>query len=168
MSDTVNSYVMSKLGDIRAAFFDCDGTLSVPRYLYKGELCVGMPEEEWVSYNMYNPNAYKYCLKKDSKLLEDALASLCCNKASLYVLTVETTSFAYNHKAKFIEDNFGGYFSKDNVLFCAEKSMKLDIMLDYANIFNLYKHQILFVDDDFSLCLQAQNLGFTVLHSSYF
>lgn len=40
------------MGKPKYAFFDIDGTLSIPLYNLNGDLVQGMTEEQWFEFNM--------------------------------------------------------------------------------------------------------------------
>lgn len=158
--------------DVSIAFFDCDGTLSVPKYNVNGKYKVGMPASEWLPYNMQcdrvGLNSYHDCEPVKGEKFMYLLDKLKSENVGLNVLTQEYHSYAYFNKVDFITKYFGDYFKPRDIQFCCDAESKIEIMITYAKVHDLLPCEILFVDDRFDLCLKAADAGLTVLHTSYF
>lgn len=97
--------------EIKLAFFDVDGTLSVPRYRNNGQYVIGFSEEDWVTHCVTSgENAYDDCLpvapaRRHAEALKQA-------GARLFVLTTSMSEAETAAKKKFIRENFPGLFEE--------------------------------------------------------
>lgn len=149
------------------AFFDIDGTLSIPLYNLNGDLVQGMTEEQWFEFNMWHNDTYKDC--KSSSALTDALSTLSKDCFGLYCLTCECNSRAYFNKADFILSRYKPYFNDiRQIEFVADKEDKIRFMLRFAATKGVKPKEILYVDDDFALIVKASQAGINAKHISHF
>ena len=149
------------------AFFDIDGTLSIPLYNLHEDFVQGMTEEQWFEFNMWHTNTYKDC--KSSTVLLETLESLHKDGCVLYCLTCECNSRAYFNKADFILSRYKPYFdSIRQIEFVANKEDKIRFMIKFAATKGIKPKEILYVDDDFELIVKAAQAGINAKHISHF
>ena len=149
------------------AFFDIDGTLSIPLYNINGNFVQGMTEEQWFEFNMWHTDTYKDC--KSSYTLIDILSSLSKDCLGLYCLTCECNSRAYFNKADFVLSRYSPYFNDiRQIEFVANKEDKINFMLRFAATKCVKPKEILYVDDDFELIIKAAQAGINAKHISHF
>lgn len=156
-----------KLKDIKLAFFDLDGVLSVPRYKTDSGIKCALPDNAWFQKANWGSDIYKYCepVPQMIKLLEQ----LKKNGVQLFVLTHETNSGAYFNKVDFILAHYKDYFnSYRQVLFVNKMEKKTELMKVLCSRYAVPKRQCLLVEDTYNTCIQASNDGFQVLHISEF
>lgn len=150
---------------VKVAFFDLDGTLSIPRYESRSGVGCGMPDNVWFDYNNRSSNTYRDCLvnPKAVGLLRD-LRGL---GVELKVLTLETFSGAYFNKVRFVLEKYPEFFEGyEDVLFVSGREDKTRMLKSIAKGMGLSHSEMLLVDDNFDVCLQANNEGFQVMHVS--
>lgn len=92
---------MLNLKNVKIAFFDLDGVLSIPRYRdIDGNISCGMLSEDWFITCQSTEDVYRDC-EVPIKVI-NLLRRLKNNGTKLYVLTHETNSGAYFNKVNFI------------------------------------------------------------------
>ena len=150
----------------KLAFFDIDGTLSVPNYYINGEHKTGMTNEEWLLYTM-DINAYSSCAAP--KIVRDYIIDLMDKGVEIYVITQESWSPAFKAKCEFVrilypeikQSNIHYVIKKENkpnliemIRLCQEKPTDMD--------------ECLYYDDDYEMVLIMNNLGYDAHHVSEF
>lgn len=157
---------MLDLSQVKVAFFDLDGVLSVPRYIDKnGATNCGMIDNDWFNTCQEREDVYKDCIAPFQVI--NLLSELKKDGVKLFVLTHETNSGAYFNKVNFILDKYSEFFSSyKDVLFVSKPMDKIKLMKSLANINNYNYSECLLVEDMFDTCLQANNEGFQVMHIS--
>lgn len=114
----------------KLAFFDFDGTLSVPEYLVDGEKKIGYPTvPSWIDYcNGLGPEAYKTC--RPVKPVRRYAAALKEAGARLYVLTAIKSEGEVQAKWEFLADHYEGFF--EDMLMVASPEEKLGVIKQIA------------------------------------
>ena len=149
---------------IRAAFFDIDGTLSVPRYMRGGKLMPGGSKEWWKSFCYTSPFAYQNCgIPVAIKWLLNALqrAGSC-----IFVLSEETVPEAEPQKRLFIRKRYKKWIPDGNIIFVPDKKMKPRLIAETARRTGCRPEEFLFMDDSFDLVIEASMLGISAHHIS--
>lgn len=146
---------------IKVAFFDIDGTLSVPYYFTEGKFVVGFTDEGWFNHcATEREHCYDYC--KVVKPVKRYAESLKESGAKLYVLSVSQSEGERLGKIKFINDNFSGLF--DEIIQVEHNADKVIVMTEYATKNNLDHSEIEIVEDTYSIVLNANDNGFKATH----
>jgi glycosyltransferase involved in cell wall biosynthesis len=156
-----------RLDDIKIAFIDLDGVLSVPRYenRYNTSLSCSMPDDLWFARCNTSLSVYDHCVAPD--YIRPLLDELKARRVKLYVLTHETNSGAYFNKVNFVLNHYSEYFdSYRKVLFTSCKEGKIDLMEAIRSKYDVGQSKCLLVEDTFETCHRANMRGFTVMHIS--
>ena len=114
----------------KLAFFDFDGTISVPEYLVDGEIKVGYPTvPSWIDYcNAGGKDAYKTC--RPVKPVQRYADKLRENGAKLYILTGIRSEGEVLAKIEFLKDHYEGYF--EDMLTVSSPEEKLGVIRETA------------------------------------
>ena len=157
---------MKEFNNIKLAFYDIDGVLSIPRYNVNGLIKCGGNTEWWEDYCKDNSNPYEFCgvpnkIYNNLKIMKDL-------GIELYVLSVETNLDAKRGKIKFIEDKYSEFFDEKHIIFVNSDTEKLNIIKNKASNKKVSLENIYFVDDTFSLVLAASTMGINTIHISWF
>ena len=150
----------------KLAFFDIDGTLSVPNYCINGEYKTGMTDEEWLSYTM-NINAYRFC--SAPKTIRNYIADLTDKGVEIYVITRESWSPAFKAKCKFIKTSYPE-IKQNNIHYVLRKENKPNLieMIRLCQEKPTDMSECLYYDDDYEMVLTMNNLGYDAHHISEF
>lgn len=156
--------------NVGAAFFDIDGTLSIPYYkVGEDKFVPGGTVDWWMQYCSEHENPYEYC--KTPAALYDALEQLKEQDIPCFVLSTESTVRLPNirdEKKIFIKENYGEFFPEENIIFTEEDDEKISYLKDYAKKNNVSRGTLLFVDDSFPIICQAVGEGINAHHISEF
>ena len=147
------------------AFFDIDGTLSIPRYLcFDGKYRAGMPQGDWERYCEKNHNAYKDCGTPVPvyELLDDLKDA----GAKLMVLSTESIDAAKISKRRFITDNYGDFFAPEDIIFVESSDKKIPAILEMCQKEGIPSDNAYYMDDDFDLVLNALDHNIAAHHIS--
>ena len=149
---------------LKIAFFDVDGTLSVPIYKKNGRDVIGFSPEEWQSYCIQNgEDTYQYC--KPVLAVKQYAQKRKKEGAVLYALTTSKTSFETKAKEKFTERCYPGLF--EAVIAVAADEMKLPVMLAIAEKYGVKPEDCELVEDTFSTLLNIMQSGIKPIHISH-
>ena len=97
---------------IKLAFFDFDGTISVPEYDVNGETKIGYPTvPSWTEYcNRCGKNAYKTC--RPVKPVRRYAQKLKSEGVRLFMLTGIKSEGEILAKEEFLKDHYDGFFEE--------------------------------------------------------
>ncbi len=150
--------------DIKAAFFDIDGVLSVPRYCVDGIYRPGGSTEWWKKFTKNNPEAYKDCIAP--AILKDFIKALRNKGAETHFLSTEAIPAAKKAKSVFIENQYKGLI--DHGEFVSQDEDKIRHLKSFAAKNGIEHEEIYFLDDTFNLVLLAVEARFNSHHISEF
>lgn len=156
----------NKIKNIKIAFFDLDGVLSIPRYKNSdGIITCGMLDTDWFDRCQNEDDIYKYCIPP--KQIINLLQKLKNNNTLLFVLTHETNSGAYFNKVDYVLKNYKDYFTDyRHVLFVNKTENKIKLIKSYAKKYKLTLDQCLLIEDTYDTCLLATNNNIKAMHIS--
>lgn len=149
----------------KLAFFDIDGTLSIPRYPVEGNVLPGGSSEWWLSYCKNDPYPYKLC--GVPKNIVQRLDFLQQHETELFVLSQESFEICKKAKMQFIQDRYSKYFDNDHILFVNDDCAKVIRMSGVASEKNVPLNLIEYWDDKFDNVLDATIRGINACHISY-
>ena len=149
---------------MKYAFFDIDGTLSIPFYDVNGTIKCGGEDDWWKERNDIDDNVYHLC--KSPKKVKIFLDNLIKNDIKCFVLSTETLEKAKQSKIKFINEKYTGIFT--DIFFVEKDVEKIDFLLNFAKENNTEESDIYYLDDTFSLCIKASNKNIDAHHISEF
>ena len=150
----------------KIAFFDIDGVLSVPRYLRDGEYKPGGTSEWWKKVTEESDDVYQYC--KVPKCIKEFVNNLRQEKVKLYTLSTEPLESAKRCKKKFLKQNYQEFFPEECQIYVSKDIDKITVLSSFAKENNIDFANIYYLDDTFSLVLQASELGVDAHHISEF
>lgn len=148
---------------MKLAFFDVDGTLSVPRYLIDGTYRIGAPKTEWIAFcKEHRENSYEYCLtipevRAYAKQLKE-------EGVKLYVLSAVSSFYEKAAKTKFVKDHYPDLF--DGFFYVNGDEEKLQVLSEMAALQEVPLSECVLVEDNFSLLLEALGKGIEPVHIS--
>lgn len=146
---------------IKAAFFDMDGTISVPRYMLDGKLKPCMTNKEWEDYNAtYKEEGYKDC--KPIKAVIDYAYRLKGEGAKVVLISCVFSKPEILGKEVFLEKYCKDLF--DEIHFVGSDSEKLPIMESFALKEGFDYSECELVEDTFKNIVAATNKGFGTKH----
>ena len=150
----------------KIAFFDIDGVLSVPRYLVDGEYKPGWTSEWWKKVTEESDDVYRYC--KVPKCIREFVNDLQQKKIRLYTLSTEPLESAKKCKKKFLKQNYKEFFPEDHQIYVSKDVYKMTVLSSFAKDDDIDFSDIYYLDDTFSLVIQAAALGIDAHHISEF
>lgn len=155
------------MSNIKVAFFDIDGTLSVPKYDVNQELQIGGSLDWWEKANVGRQGVYRHCLPVET--LKNYLRELKNQQVVLKCLTTEELADAYFNKVEFVLKHYGEFF-KDykDVIYTPNDDFKVHYLDVFKFNMGLEPSSILLVDDSYDILLHAVNKGYQVRHISEF
>lgn len=114
----------------KLAFFDFDGTISVPEYLVDGEIKIGYPTiPSWREYcDGLGREAYKTC--RPVKPVRRYADKLKAEGARLFILTGIRGQGEVLAKEEFLKDHYEGYF--EEMFTVTEAEDKLQVIKEVA------------------------------------
>ena len=148
---------------IKFAFFDVDGTLSVPIFQENDSFVIGFSEEDWKKYCMrHKEDSYEYCkpvlpVKRYAQKLKE-------QDVKLYVLTTSGSKEETAAKEKFIRTHYAGLFEK--VIAVDADRKKLDEIERIADSFQADLSECELVEDTFATLLLVNQYKIKVTHVS--
>lgn len=148
----------------KAAFFDIDGVLSVPRFTIDGCIKPGYSAEQWAEVTHESDDVYKDC--RAPKCVKELLDSFAAHGVKLFVLSTESLEDAIRSKDKFIENNYKEYFPLIRRFYVEKDEDKLKILKGYATADDAQFEDIYYMDDTYSLVLAASEIGIDAHHVS--
>lgn len=146
------------------AFFDLDGTLSVPRYFTNGQFVTGFNDEGWFNHcETMREHAYDYCLpiQPVKRYAEELLNE----GAGLYVLSLAQTEGERLAKDEFIKKHFDGFF--ENIIYVSSNREKTKVILEFAEKEGVLPSECELIEDTYSNVLNANDNGIKATHISY-
>lgn len=148
---------------IKAAFFDIDGVLSVPRYFKDGKFVSGGSPEWWEEFSK-DEDAYKDCIAPP--IVKAFIQKLLDNGVMVKYLSTESIIPARRAKEKFIEREYKGLTGA----FVMSDSDKISFLNGYylTNEDKITPEEIYLLDDTFSIVTDASDMGFNAHHISEF
>lgn len=147
------------------AFFDIDGTLSIPCYKIDGKLKPGTTQEDWEELCKENANMYELC--QTPLFLYNLIERLMAKGTIAHVLSTEALSEAKVSKDKFLAAKYPGVFNNTTHYVNSDEE-KIQFLKDFIEALGINPARVLYVDDTFSLVLQASTLGINAHHISEF
>lgn len=148
----------------KLAFFDIDGTLSIPRYLVGGKLVPGGSNEWWHTYCAEEKHPYAAC-GVPAQMIE-LLNELHNNNVELFVLSQESFEDGERAKKDFIKMRYSSFFDDSHILLVSDDSQKVSRMLTIAKERCLDPNRIQYWDDKFANVLDAIVKGIDAHHVS--
>lgn len=146
---------------IKAAFFDMDGTLSVPVYPVNGKFQPCMTDKQWHDFNeLHNVNSYNWC--KPILSVKRYAEKLKKEGAVLFVLTGVHTDYEVMGKKKFTEDFYKGLFT--DLIPVSSDSEKIPCMKAYCEKQGLDYSECELIEDTFKNVIEAICEGFSAKH----
>lgn len=145
------------------AFFDVDGTLSVPVYHDGDREVIGFTDEGWLEYCRVN-GAEAYCYCKTVEPVRRYAAQLQARGVELYVLTSSQSEKETQAKVRFVERNYPGLFRE--VLAVRHDKDKLDVILQKAAERGTVPEQCELVEDTYGTLLLVMQQGIRPTHIS--
>lgn len=148
---------------IRFAFFDVDGTLSVPRYLIDGEIRIGTTDEGWIEFcETHKENSYDLChavpcVKEHAEMLKK-------NGARLFVLSTVMSPYEKDAKTKFVQEKYPGLF--DGFIYVEHDAEKIPVIERFAAENAVKISECELVEDTFATLLKANEKGIVPMHLS--
>ena len=142
----VSKAILSKLfpNEIypEAAFFDIDGTLSIPNYCVNGKMQPGMAQDVWEDFCKNEDFPYERC--GIPQVVIDLLDFLAEKDTILFVNSQENPNNTYAARAKrqFINKRYGKYFDDKKVLLVSSDEEKIDVMLYYLDKLNALRDKV--------------------------
>lgn len=147
---------------MKLAFFDIDGTLSVPQYMVDGKLEIGL-FEGWVEYCIENGmDTYKDC--KPVKIVGEYAKRLKREGVALYALSTSQSSFEHDAKKKFLETHYPGVFL--SLISVSRDELKLPVIAKMAEKMKARLEDCELVEDTYATLLEAGKLGVKATHIS--
>ena len=150
--------------DIKIAFFDLDGTLSVPEYRNNGKPVIEFPSiDEWVNYcETAGRDAYQYC--RPVEAVKKYAAKLKTAGVKLYVLTAVMSDAEIEAKKVFLEKHYKGFF--EDMLTAGSAKEKREIIRKTAEAEEAQCGECELVEDAFSTLLDVLSDGVKATHIS--
>jgi len=149
---------------IKFAFFDLDGTLSVPRYFTNGQFVTGFTDEGWFNHcETMREHAYDYCLPVQP--VKRYAEELLNEGARLFVLSLAQTEGERLAKIQFVKTHYDDFF--DDIIFVSSNGEKVRVILDMAHKEGAFPSECELVEDTYSNVLKANDNGIKATHISY-
>jgi hypothetical protein len=150
------------MNETKLAFFDVDGTLSVPQYRIDGEMKIGT-QDGWIEYCVeHGADTYDDCLPVEP--VRRYAAKLRDAGAELFVLSTSQTSFEHAAKQKFLDAHYPGLFA--GLITVAQDAYKQQVIAQMAKLRGLPLTACELVEDTYATLLLAAELGIKVTHIS--
>lgn len=145
----------------KLAFFDIDGTLSVPVYTINGVTGIGITDAEWFRWSVLKgEDAYEEC--KGAAPVRAYAESLKASGAKLFVLSASSNSYESRAKEKFVNRVYPGLF--DEIIFTADSDVKLEIIKAVAYREGAELSACELIDDTYKTLLLASAEGMKATH----
>ncbi|MCQ2546935.1 MAG: hypothetical protein MJ161_05245 [Clostridia bacterium] len=148
----------------KLAFFDFDGTISVPEYLVEDEIKIGYPTvPSWQDYcNAKGKDAYKTC--RPVKPVRRYADKLKAEGAKLYILTGIKSEGEVLAKWEFLKDHYDGYF--EDMLMVKTPEEKLGVIKKVAEEEGVLLHECELIEDMYPTLLGVLADGIKATHIS--
>ena len=148
---------------IKYAFFDVDGTLSVPRYFMHGEMTLGTTDEEWIEFcRVHGKDSYENCLT--SPPVRRFAEALHKEGARLYVLSAITSDYETEGKTEFVSKRYPGLF--EDFFYVRHESEKVPFILAFAEKAGCAPEETMLVEDSLGILFPANCAGIVPKHIS--
>ncbi len=146
---------------IKYAFFDVDGTLSSPCYMFDGKLAIATDDDKWAAYckNM-GEDGYKWC--RPVPQVGDYAKRLKAQGATLFILTSSSSKEERASKWKFVNTHFPGLF--DDIYTVEHDHEKCPIILEKAASLNAAPEECEIVEDTFRILFETAVAGIRSTH----
>lgn len=149
---------------IKYAFFDLDGTLSVPRYYTDGQFVTGFSDEGWMNHcETMREHAYDYCLPVQP--VKRYAEELLNEGAELYILSMAQYEGEKKAKIEFVNSHYPGMFK--DILFVGSNKEKTPFILEFAESNGALASECELIEDTYSNVLNANDNGIKATHISY-
>lgn len=149
--------------ETKLAFFDLDGTLSVPNYYTDGRIVTGFSDKGWQEYcDSRGEDGYDHC--KVVKPVKRYAERLAAGGAVLCVLSTCHYDSERKAKEKFLKVNYPGLFQK--LITVDADLIKIDIIKQMAEERGLTLAECELVEDTYSTLLKANEIGIKATHIS--
>lgn len=146
---------------IKAAFFDMDGTLSVPIYPVGDRYQPCMTDEQWHNFNeKYNVESYSWC--KPVYCVKRYAEKLKAQGAKLYVLTGVHTDYEVMGKREFTNVHYEGLF--EELIPVRSDAEKIPYMMNYCKKNGIQYSECELIEDTFKNVIEAICSGFEAKH----
>lgn len=146
-------------------FLDIDGTLSIPCYKIDGKLKPGTTQEDWIELCKENDNMYELC--QTPLPLSNLIGRLMAKGTIPHVLSTEALPEAKISKDKFLAAKYPGVFNNTTHYVNSDEE-KIQFLKGFIDVLGINPARVLYIDDTFSLVLQASVLGINAHHISEF
>ncbi len=146
---------------IKYAFFDVDGTLSSPCYMFDGKLAIATDDDKWAAYcKAMGEDGYRWC--RPVEQVGDYAKRLKAKGARLFILTASSSKEETASKWKFINTHFPGLFDEiysvehdhEKCLLIQKKAAQLGAALEECEI----------VEDTFRILFETAVAGIRSTH----
>lgn len=150
---------------MRYAFFDIDGTLSVPVFVNKeGIPGLGFPASEWPKFVKEHRNhSYDNCMVLPA--MREYLAFLKDHDVECIILSASSDKAEDDAKIAFCRKRFPGIFSE--YLFVKHAAEKPTRILEYAHQHGARPSDCMIVEDMYETILTAKALDIQGVHISH-
>lgn len=146
---------------IKAAFFDMDGTLSIPIYPVGDRYQPCMTDEQWHAFNeKHNVESYSWC--KPVLFVKRYAQKLKAEDVKLYVLTGVHTDYEVMGKRSFMEKYYPGLF--EELVPVHSDAEKVPYMQNYCSQNGLKYSECELIEDTFKNVIEAICTGFEAKH----
>ncbi len=146
---------------IKYAFFDVDGTLASPCYMFDGKLAIATDDERWAKYCAdMGEDGYKWCRPvtqtgEYAKKLKD-------QGAKLFILTASSSAPETASKWKFVNTHFPGLF--EDIFTVEHDHEKCPLILKKAALFGAAPEECEIVEDTFRILFETVVAGIRSTH----
>jgi len=154
--------MLEKLKD-KYVFFDIDGTLS--EYRYNDRLYASRDNEigcQSLNDLLFNDLFYQ---ARPLKTMQNIISKLDSDK--IFVLGACVTNNEAIQKYKWLEENYPN-FKKDHIIFVNLTLLKPDVIIEYAEHYNIPVSHTVLVEDRLDALRKAEEMGITSYHISSF
>lgn len=145
----------------KLAFFDIDGTLSVPVYTINGVTGIGITDSEWFRWSVEKgEDSYEEC--KGAAPVRAYAEKLKKEGVRLFVLSASSNSYESRAKEKFINRVYPGLF--EEMIFTADTDVKLEIIKAVAWREGAELTECELIEDTYKTLLLAGAMGVKATH----
>lgn len=149
--------------EIKLAFFDIDGTLSVPRYWIDGRFQIGTDEQGWIDYCLeHREDSYEFCY--GSAPVRAHAEELKKSGCRLFVLSSIASDLEKDAKTKFAKRMYPGLF--EDFFYVHRDLDKLEVIKQMAEENSVTLSECELVEDTLAILFPANRLGIRATHIS--
>ena len=148
---------------MKLAFFDVDGTLSVPRYFIDGRFQIGTDDRGWIEYcEEHREDSYEFCFgSKPVRAYAEKRKEEGCR---LFVLSSIASDLEMDAKTKFVKRVYPGLF--EDFFYVRKDLDKLDVIREMAEKNGVELEECELVEDTLAILFPANRLGIRATHIS--